>query len=137
MGLGVLLLAAACGGGVSRQDFAAQADPICARVSSALQDLGQPQSPTELVSYLEKFVPLTSNGVDDLRKVKPPEKDRDVYDKWIETLAQETDKAKEALAATQAGDQKTSVAALGEVDQLNTKSNGLAADLGLHDCAQP
>lgn len=137
VGLAVLLLAASCGGGgVTREDFAAEANPICARVNSAVADLGEPQSAEEFVSFAGEALPLIRDGLDDLRAVEAPEEDQDAFDEFIDTSQQMTDKTEEASAAAQAGDQAALQAAIAEIDQLNTDSIGMAADLDLDDCAQ-
>lgn len=136
VGLCVLLLGASCGGGVSREDFVAEADPICARVTSAVKEIPEPQSAEEIVPFLEETIPLVEDGLDDLRDVEPPEEDQDTFDEWIDILEQQNDKAEEALAAAQAGDQATFEAAFAELDELNAEGNDLAADLGLDDCAE-
>lgn len=135
-------LLAGCGGGGddttgSSDDFTAQADAICKSVNDQVDALDQPQSESDLAGYIDSIVPISADGIDQLKGLTPPDGQEDAVNEWIGTLEQQQDIAVDAqdLADSGAPSQQV-IAKLGETDPLNEKGNQQAAALGLTTCAQ-
>ena len=73
-----LLLAAGCGTGggggkrLTRDQYAAKADAICAKYKQQLKVPEGVSSMSELVASVDKGLPVLAKALDEIRKLKPP-----------------------------------------------------------------
>lgn len=135
-------LLAGCGGGGddttgSSDDFAAQADAICQSVNDKVGAVDVPQSESDLADYIEQIVPISADGIDQIKDLTPPSGQESEFDDWVATLEDQQQIAEEAEDLAKSGASSSEVIAkLDETDPLNEKGNQQAADLGLTTCAQ-
>jgi len=146
--LTVLLLALAllaCGGGddaPSKDEFAKQAEEICAKQSSQLEGLSSASSPDEIASRLDKAIDSTRESIDELGDLDRPEGEAgkkaeqfvnavetEIGDKGLPVLEELRD-------AIKSKDQQAFQKAYQQLTALDTSnSNKLATEIGAESCA--
>jgi hypothetical protein len=136
-GVSASLLLAACGGdgdGLSREEFVAEADAICAEFDQRVQEIEQPQSLDDVERYADEAQPLIEEGMTELRELKPPEELQEQWDAYIASSEQSVDFLDELREAGAAGDPERIQEIAQEVSEVNDEANGIARELGLEDC---
>jgi len=84
---------------LTKSQFIAKADPICAKATADSNALPQPQSPPELVSLAQKTAHIVESTIKQLRALKAARKDKAVLqDNLISPLQAELDAAKHFIA---------------------------------------
>lgn len=160
-GCSLLLLAAGCGGGGSggqsgsepavadsetpevepptREEWAAQADAVCARTISALNKLPQPTSLQELAELMQEGARLFARAVDEIRGLDAPPDDQPAIDEMVQAFADSGKVMQEVRAAALSEDPEAVEAALAEDEEPALRAGELAFELGLEQCsvAQP
>jgi molecular chaperone GrpE (heat shock protein) len=139
------LAVAACGGGVSKEDYAQDLDEICSDLEEQTEKIGQlePDNPAELTGQLDDLREAIRQGIDRMKDVERPEGDdgetAEEYVNELETTL--NDDFLPALddleAAVKAKDQvkaRTAAAQLQAIDEERTEE--LARDLGADECAE-
>ena len=135
---------AACGGddAPSADEFAKDANNICADLEKAGQGLQEPES----VAEIEKFASDAEREIDEavkrLDELETPEgDDGEKAQQFIDAIKKDTDdKIKPALQelrnAAQAKDEKAIVAAAEKIQKVDTKeADRLASEVGARGCA--
>ena len=89
MAIFACLLGVACGGGaLSKEEYIAQADEICAAAEAEAENLDQPTEPAEAETYANELEEITQGYVADLRDLEPPEEDLDEVNQLIDKVEQ-------------------------------------------------
>jgi uncharacterized lipoprotein len=135
----VVLVLAACGssgGGLSKADYAKQADAICTRYAKALKALAQPRGLTDLPRYTDKSIPLAQRVLDDVRKLKPPKSEQVLADRWIAENQKTLNSIKQLAKAAAKNDRPAAKVALAAGTKSNVASNELAGRLGMVACTK-
>ena len=132
------LVTAACGGGgrLSRAEYARQADAICARYAQAIKALGQPKSFDELAAFTDKAAPVAQKAVDDAKRLRPPENEQKLADRWSAETQKVVDAIKRLGTAARKNDQNAAKAALAAGDSANTNANDVGRQLGMDACTK-
>ena len=142
----ILLLAttvlAGCGGGggggdtLTRDEYAAQADAICAKYKKQTDALDRPATLSDLADVADDVIPILEKARGELSDLKPPADAQttaaswlDQFDVVISDVEKIRDKAKENDSA---GVQKLAQPALDH----NNRANALAKQLGMTTCAE-
>ncbi len=102
---GALTLTACGGGGLSKQDYTAQADGICTQLKKDLSDVKVPTSPDQFSAFYDSSLDAFSGAIDKLKKLDPPSDDADKLknglteplSKQVEALRGAKPKLEEAL----------------------------------------
>jgi hypothetical protein len=147
LGLIVAGAAAGCGGSdsTSKQDFADNADKICADTQARVTKLSKsnPQSRAELVNYIEQLKAAAQDGVKRLNALDTPEGDAGKTAKeFTGLLAQQyanevvpaLDSLRQAVTERDKKGLKAASKRLQAID--DTQTNRLATQLGAKGCAQ-
>src|SRR5436190_5374177 len=81
------LVAAGCGGGgaLSKSEFDAKANAICAKYTRKMNAVPAPRKIDDVPAYVELVRPYIERGIDELASLKPPAKLEDTYDRWMST----------------------------------------------------
>jgi phage I-like protein len=137
LGVGATALCAAaglagCGGGSS---FTSQADSICKTYNAKINSLAKPTTNAEIVSFLDKFLPLVQQGTAKLKAVKPPSDQASQYQAYLAVLEQEVALTQQADAAARAGNITQAKTLAAQTSQLSAQDKAMAKALGLKDCA--
>lgn len=83
-----LLLAACGGGGLSKEEYIAQADEICAEAEQRVAEAPQPTDPAQAESYANELEAITEGYIAELRELEPPEDDAEEIEQLITMIEQ-------------------------------------------------
>lgn len=132
------LFATSCGGGgggrLSKNDYAKQADVICAKYNRKIQALGAPKSLAEIPGFADKALKLTRQGNGELENLKPPKSEEQTAKKWVAQNDLVANAVADLRDAAKKNDRAEIRAALRRGQAANRTANGLARDLGLRVC---
>jgi hypothetical protein len=135
MAISACLLGAACSGGaLSKEDFVAQADEICAAAERQANDLQQPTDPSQAESYASELEEITQGYIADLRELEPPEADAEQVGSLIGKMEQAGLKIVEAIR-TQSGSGNPA-ASYSEALHLAEEANEEAEAYGFESCGR-
>lgn len=134
--LALALLAAACGGGLSRADYLSRANAICTGMNakgSALPDPGQDAA--KLTSVVDQTISITKDGLAQLRAIPAPSDGaaaiRTYYGKVDTVLGQ----LQQESAALHAGDLARAQSIASTLQTASTDATNAAKAAGLDVCA--
>jgi hypothetical protein len=130
------LALAACGGEdkLTRQEFVAQADKICADADRKTQALPDPKSPDDLAALIKQAKPIAEQQRDQLRDLqgKAPDEVAGDFGRALDLLDQQLPILDEVAAA---GTDLTKVQAASQKGaKLDQEADGLAKKIGLKEC---
>lgn len=127
-------LAACGGGGVSREEFLARADAICAQADAEIAALGQPTTVDGAVETIDRLREISERQLAELRALETPDADREKLDEMFaladEQLALSTD-YRDAIAQ-QDRDRIRELA--DRADRLRAEGQQAARDYGFRVC---
>jgi hypothetical protein len=138
------LTLAACGGddGPTREEFARQADRVCAQARTADDDLGSPDNARELVTFTDRLIKVTDDVVTKMKAIERPSgDDGEKAEQFVTAFERDVDqKLKPALGdlrtAAQEGDAQGLRRAAERLEKVETpESDRLARELGARGCA--
>lgn len=132
-------LVAGCGGGggdrLSKEEYIAAADAICAEANSSIDALGEPTEET-FDDYITKAEEISREQLDKLRALKPPADDEATLNRAYDLVEQQIALAVKASEALKNQDQAAIEKASAEIDTLNAEADKIANDYGLKECGQ-
>lgn len=138
--LSITVLSASCGessGRLSKAEFIAKADAICATGRSEIKALPNPRTYAELPAYIRKALPIQRRDIAEIRKLKPPKRDQ----REVELMLERVDRTNEAFeslrAGVESGDAAEANRAYAEVMRTNDDATRRAERYGLRVCGQP
>ena len=130
-----IMVASGCGGvsgRLSREQYAAKADAICRKYQRHAR--ATPSNLSEVVTTLDKALPLLAKALDEVRGLKPPKDEQATADEWL----RQSDKVKDALeelrTKAKANDSEGARAASAKLTRLDTRTGELATQLGMTVC---
>ncbi|MBD0290822.1 MAG: hypothetical protein ICV74_06165 [Thermoleophilia bacterium] len=141
--LAAALLAGGCslgGGGsgeaLSKSEYRARADGICAEYERRLDALPRPGSIADLAPLARKALPIAREGVRKLRELRPPAELAPGVRRWLARNDANVANIERLGAAAASGD-TTRVQEIASAAKENEReADALARSLGLHACAQ-
>jgi hypothetical protein len=135
----MLVALPACGSGgsdqpLTKEQFAAKADAICAKGNERQKGLGNPTTIADLERVANGTLSILDDAISDFSRLKPPSSAQATANQWLtqvrllrDDLKQIRDKAKEKdLSALR------QIAATSQ--QHNAQANQLATELGMSVC---
>lgn len=141
-GLAALALAGCGGGGdsaggkLTKAEFVAQANAICKDYDARIDALGDPGSIEDLVGLAGKATPIAEDSVAKLRALKAPEDLQAGYDEYLASGDVNVALLTQLGEAAKSGD-FAAIEKIGTEGEDNAdKAHGIAAELGLTDCAK-
>jgi hypothetical protein len=134
-----LLLAAGCRGGggskpLTRDQYAAKADAICAKYEQQLRIPEGVSSRSELAAAVDKTSPVLAKVLDEIRKLKPPADEQATVDAWLAQAENLEGDVKEIRDKAKSNDRQGLLNALSKANGHNAKSRQLASQLGMKVC---
>jgi hypothetical protein len=134
-----LLLAAGCGGGggskrLTRDQYAAKADAICAKCKQQLKVPRGISSMSELAAAVDKTSPALAKALDEIRKLKPPADEQATVDEWLAQAENVEGDVKEIRDKAKSNDMQGALNALSKGNRHNAQSRELATQLGMKVC---
>lgn len=138
------LVLAACGGSPSREEFAAEANRICAEAQQEVQQQARENADQEPEQALNAATDQLRGIIDDLRDLERPEgRAGDLAERYVEGLEQQLDRGLPVLErfqqALESRDQQAIRRAAREAQALQSQGaelRNLAKQLGLDQCQQ-
>lgn len=150
IGVGAVLLAAAftgCGGSdddsgaLSKEDFIAQADQICAdsiaesktNEEAFLAAINENDLETA-ADIVADNGDLISEGIDEFEALEPPEEDQETIDEFVALSREQVELSDELADAIRADDGAAVEEISAEGDAIEAESDALADEYGMVDC---
>jgi hypothetical protein len=135
---GLALVAAGCGGGapLSRSEFDAKANAVCAEFTKKLDAVPAPRTINDVPAYVVLVKPSIERGVDELASLKPPKQLEATYDSWMRTQREAITQTDELRRAAEKNDLAGVNRTIRALRDRNRRSNALAAKLGADVCAK-
>jgi hypothetical protein len=138
--VGVLvLLATACGGGgndarLSREEFESQANAICDKYQTQLNQLKSPTSLEEIPDFVDHALAILNKEVAEITALNPPADLQTEFDAMIAASNDTKAAADDLSQAARAGDEAAVQKALDEGNAASKKADQIATQLGLDSC---
>lgn len=135
------IVVAGCGGGggggdrLSKDEYVAQADAICKEVEQKGDAIEEPTSLEDVGRFVDEALPVFDDGLDRLRELRPPAELQDAVDDWLATGNETRDLLEELKDAAGDGDAAKVQELGGKGEDLDKKSDDLARQIGLEECA--
>jgi len=142
MAAAVALLAACGDEGVSKSEFAAKADAICADANTqraAMQEpglLSPPYQYAEIARYSETLGDAYASALRDLKALETPEGDADAVTEILASFERGAGMSDEWVAASEAASTSDGTDAYFAWIQAASEGQRLAAEYGLEACTQ-
>ena len=134
-----LVFLSGCGGGgggpaLTKEQYATKADAICGKYNKQVNALGNPNNLQDLAKVADKTLPILGAAVDELDALKPPASEKAIADQWLTQVRNLKDDLQEIRDKAKAGDAPGIQSVLPKAQDHNSKSNSLAAELGMSVC---
>lgn len=127
------------GGSLTKEEWIASADAICAEMIAQEEEIPEPQSVEEMVAASEQFFEITRSGIDELKDLGAPDGDDGTADEIVaafEDLADAGDAFIEAVAESGSLDEMSAEAeaAFRDLEATQQQAKELAEGYGLTGC---
>ncbi len=138
----VLLLAGAivlggCGGGskrLTKEQFAAKANTLCAAYNKQVNAVPTPKTDAEALASLEKLLPLNRKRVADGNALKPPASEEATVKRAVTLGEEQAVRIDDLIAAVKAKDKLKLNSIIKAGDANSKESKALFKQLGLSEC---
>lgn len=134
--LAAVILLSACSGGLSKEEFIAQADEICGSAEEKFNEIEQPTTPAELEGFVEEAEGVMNELLGDLRDLEAPDDIADQVDEMLTNLEGAVDQFPELVDAASSQDLDTVQTITGEIEEKTNAANSAAQDIGLDQCGE-
>lgn len=121
--------------GVTRTAWARKANAICRSLNAETEQLGQPQTRTELAQLLPQSVTLAQGALAELRALPAPKRDAKRIARMLRHFDRFVALETEAVAALGANDTETFARLTARAFGANDRGNEVARSLGATRCA--
>src|SRR3712207_6770632 len=92
IGVGLLALAAGCGGGgLSKSELVAKGDAICTRVNEQIRKEPAPKSTEDLERLARRTVEISRPAIEDMEALEPPGELEDEFKAFVASLKRQRD----------------------------------------------
>jgi hypothetical protein len=136
--LAVLVLGGCGGGGdggrLTKQEYAAEADEICAKFKEETAALESPSDLSGLANAADKTLEILDKALGELRKLNPPVSEQAKADEWIAAVEQLKGDLAEIRDKAKGNDLQAVQAVVPRASQHNSRANQLATELGMTVC---
>ena len=140
------LAVAGCGGddGISRDEFAANAEEVCADLERQSEELSQnePENVAQIVDFTQEARRTAEDAVERVRELEVPEgDDGETARQWQDAVEKEAEEQlipalDELEKAAEANDEQAILSAAQKIQGIEaTESDRLARELGAEGCA--
>lgn len=129
------------GSALSKDDYIAQAEEICAGVSEELDSLEADFTEVYDTGDTEGAADVLSEGNDkvnvaleELKGLTPPEEDQELIDGWLELGDEQAVASEVLIEAVAQGDEAAIEEAGAKLDELTAEADPIADDYGMAEC---
>jgi hypothetical protein len=139
VGTVAVLAAVGCGGGngVTRAEWARDADAVCAEYESRHDALGTADELPDLARLLDRAIMLLDVERAAIDRLEAPEDDEARIRQLLAHLEKSSAAARRARMAARRGNEDAVMVAIGESDSAAAQARHVARDLGARTCAEP
>ncbi|MGD0167331.1 MAG: hypothetical protein ABSC51_08585 [Gaiellaceae bacterium] len=125
--IGAVLVLCGCGGGskrLTKAQFAAKANALCAAYQVKVRSLGQPKTTVAKIAGIKTLLPYDRKLVADLKKLKPPANEEATVKRVLTLSNEQADRIEALLAAIEKRDlpQVRKLIAEGDANAKETKT---------------
>ena len=135
-----LVVLPGCGGGgdilLTKEEYASRADAICGKYSQQTKALGNPTNLSDLATAADKTLSVLDKAIGELKTLKPPASENAIADQWLTQVDNLKKDLTEIRDKAKSNDKPGIAAVLPKAKDHNSKSNELAARLGMSVCNQ-
>lgn len=128
-------LGGACGGGLSKDEFAARAGELCARANERFRNVEVPSSADGLRSLLDEAEEVMNGLVRDLRALEPPAAGSELVEDMIDGFERAGELLPRLARAAASGDAAAIQSAAPELVGATADANRAAAEYGIEECS--
>ena len=121
-------------GATVKKAYIAKVEPICAAGNKELENLEEPEDLDGVKTFLEKLIQVAEKGTNEIKAVPAPVTDKAKLDEFLAANDGAITKAKEALAAAAAGDERKTQRLFGELFDAGDAANSKADAYGFKEC---
>lgn len=134
-----LLLMPACGAGgggetLTRQEYAQEADAICAKGNAKTKALPSPTNLHELARVADQTLDALAAARSELQKLNPPPQEQALADQWLASIKRLEEDVARIRDSAKANDRQAVFNQAAKTQKRNARSNELATRLGLKVC---
>ena len=134
--LPVAVLATACGEeALSKSEYIAKADAVCAKYDKKLEALPNPKSIQDIGDLADRAIPIVENGIGELKDLNPPDELKDDVDRWLDLNDRELGAFKKLRDAAKKGDTSKTQSIANGISQTEKRADATARRIGLRKCA--
>ena len=134
---GFAALVTGCGGGgsdrLSKEEYVAAADKICAEADAAISALGEPTE-ENIEEYVANAETIANEQLAKLRALKPPAVDEETLNHAYDLIEEQVGLAKQGVDALKSQNQAEFERINAEIQTVNAESDKIAQDYGLKEC---
>lgn len=128
------LVAAACGGGPTREEYAEQADEICADAEERFQELETPQDVEDLEAFVDEATQEMDRLIERLRELEPPEEVQEEVGTMLDNLEAAVEEFPGLLEAARSQDLEQIQEINMQIEERVNAANEAAQEIGLERC---
>lgn len=124
---------------LSRAEFIAQADEICAEAGDAFEELQAqpPRTAREAADLTERLVDIAEDALDEIDRLnRPGELDAEV-DRYLAAREEGIESLREGFEAAEMGESRRYGAAQEQLAAGQRSRHRLAREIGLRECSRP
>ncbi len=132
----LVVLAAGCGGGSSRDDFVDDALGVCRTSNERVKALGTPDSFTSTQLYGRQAKDAVGDEIEELRKLTPPKDLESAFAAYVATLEQRQRQLDLLIDAADENDGEAIQDIGTELDVLTARGRAQARQAGIAECEQ-
>ena len=103
-GLSLLVLVAACGGGLTKSQLVAKGDAICKRINTRMAKEPDPTTTADLQRLAKRTVELSDPAIDDMEALEPPSELESEFENFLASLKRQRNLTQKIGQAAAAGD---------------------------------
>jgi hypothetical protein len=134
-------LSAGCGGGggggssLTKEEFASQLNAICEDFNRKQEEIGEPQSLSELGEKGDQILDEFDKAIDRVRDLNPPDEVADQVNRFVEIGDQQRDLIGDVVQAAKDNDLAKAQQVGAQIEPLDAESDRIANQLGAPACA--
>jgi hypothetical protein len=136
--LALAFVISGCGSGSSKPltkgEYASKADAICGKYNQQTRSVANPKTLSDLVKVSDQTLPILDHAIRDLGKLQPPASEKALSDQWLTQIRNLKADLQEIRDKAKAGDLKAVRSVVPKAQDHNSRSNQLAAQLGMSVC---
>jgi hypothetical protein len=130
----LVLLVAACGGGLSKKELVAKGDAICKRINTRMAKEPDPKSTKDLQRLADRTVELSDPAIDDMEKLEPPSELEANFKKFVASLKKQRDLTKK-IGAAAGQDDTAKIQEIGaQAQKAQDEYRRLTGKIGFKEC---